>query len=884
MRQARLNRRRMALSALVVGCALAAPAAASAQQSGVLSPELAKLATPAVRSKSLAAQAQAVGLPVDGAGSLQREDAAVRVEIAFSGNALAALPALEAAGASVEHASGTYRLVSATVAPEDLTALAALPGITSIDAVREPIISATSAGTSGTNPAICEGGSVLSEGINQLGVVGVGPNGEAIGAREKFGVRGAGETVGVLSDSFSVAGGAANDVISDDLPGVETSCSGQATPVNVLEEGPSGSTDEGRAMLQIVHDIAPHAKLAFASAFSGELAMAQNIEKLAAPVSAGGAGADVIVDDVTYLEEPMFQDGPIAAAVNKVTAQGVTYLSSAGNNSNNISAKEEDVIFKEGAEEKGTKGVTPTTSWETPQFREAEKEYCPIPVGAAARHCLDFNPASGVGEPNEDNKFGFKIHAGEPVTVVLGWAEPWYGVKADLDLYLLRRRTPQSENPKIKKDEEEAVESPEVEENEKGELEVKKPNEELQTGETEVVAEGHVGNIAGKPAEFVTWAGNPTPETKKEQLYLVVNRCYGNVCDPSASPTALPRLKLIFLQNGLPIISTEYRESVGGDVVDPTIFGHNGAASAVTTGAVRFYKQPSESLPRDEPSEHPGILEKYSSHGPVTYYYAPVTSTTPAPPLSLPETVQKPDVVATDCTANTFFGSFYLGFERFCGTSAAAPHVAGVAAIADQASPGKTPAQIKAALKSTTDPLPVKRLNGKTATENEAGKGLVRAVQAIEALGPVAVNDPPSTLVTPVKPVTPVEPTPPPAPAPPVIPAPEGPRGGEAKETKGGENKKKPALKSAPKVTIKSHPAKLMKSPVGRVKVTFKFKADQRGAKFECSVDKAKWKKCGATFQTPLLLGPHEVRVRARGTTGLVGPAASYRFVIKLVA
>ena len=43
------------------------------------------------------------------------------------------------------------------------------------------------------------------------------------------------------------------------------------------------------------------------------------------------AGAKVIVDDVTYLNEPMFQDGTIAQAVGTVTSEGVTYISAAGN-------------------------------------------------------------------------------------------------------------------------------------------------------------------------------------------------------------------------------------------------------------------------------------------------------------------------------------------------------------------------------------------------------------------------------------------------------------------------------------------------------------------------------------------------------------------------
>ena len=84
-------------------------------------------------------------------------------------------------------------------------------------------------------------------------------------------------------------------------------------------------TDEGRAILQLLHDVAPAAKLAFYTASVSETDFAAGIIRLA------DAGAQIIVDDVIYFAEPMFQDGIIAQAVDAVKARGVTYFSSAGN-------------------------------------------------------------------------------------------------------------------------------------------------------------------------------------------------------------------------------------------------------------------------------------------------------------------------------------------------------------------------------------------------------------------------------------------------------------------------------------------------------------------------------------------------------------------------
>src|SRR6185437_212909 len=120
--------------------------------------------------------------------------------------------------------------------------------------------------------------------------------------RATFGVDGSGIKVGVLSDSFNALGGAAADYANGNLP---------AGGVNVLAEGTS--TDEGRAMLELVHQIAPGAQLYFATADGGDQNFANNITALR------NAGCNIIIDDMTYYDEPMFQPGVIAHAIDSAT-------------------------------------------------------------------------------------------------------------------------------------------------------------------------------------------------------------------------------------------------------------------------------------------------------------------------------------------------------------------------------------------------------------------------------------------------------------------------------------------------------------------------------------------------------------------------------------
>ena len=137
------------------------------------------------------------------------------------------------------------------------------------------------------------------------------------------GYDGTGQTVAVFSDSYDISGNgsAAADIASGDLP----------IGVNVLQEFTGMGIDEGRAMLQLIHDLAPEADLVFSSFFFGEANAAQQIRDAANPAI---GNSTVLVDDIGFLTSPFFQDGIVAQAVDEVvTNEGVTYFSSAGNSS-----------------------------------------------------------------------------------------------------------------------------------------------------------------------------------------------------------------------------------------------------------------------------------------------------------------------------------------------------------------------------------------------------------------------------------------------------------------------------------------------------------------------------------------------------------------------
>ncbi len=139
---------------------------------------------------------------------------------------------------------------------------------------------------------------------------------------------GTGLKIGVMSDSYNNGGTAAREIANGDLP----------ANVNVLSDTDTGGEDEGQAMLELIHKIAPDATLYFANGYSDPDSATPDLQTAADAVnSLRQAGCNIIVDDLGYgIGEGFYQVGtPLDLAIQAAVADGVNYFSTAANDGNN---------------------------------------------------------------------------------------------------------------------------------------------------------------------------------------------------------------------------------------------------------------------------------------------------------------------------------------------------------------------------------------------------------------------------------------------------------------------------------------------------------------------------------------------------------------------
>jgi uncharacterized repeat protein (TIGR01451 family) len=153
-----------------------------------------------------------------------------------------------------------------------------------------------------------------------------------------------------------------------------------------------------------------------------------------------------------------------------------------------------------------------------------------------------------------------------------------------------------------------------------------------------------------------------------------------------------------------------------------TNYGHPNAAGAAGVGAAEYRQTPAFGV-------NPPLLRDFSSAGGVPILFE-INGTRKA----TPETRQQPLIVGPDGANTRSFPAPSIdpeadtdgdGFPNFPGTSASAPHVAGIAALLLEARPGLGPSGVYTALRSTALDM---RTPG---FDFDSGFGLVQAEQAI---------------------------------------------------------------------------------------------------------------------------------------------------------
>jgi hypothetical protein len=504
---------------------------------------------------------------------------------------------------------------------------------------------------------------------------------------------GTGITVGVLSDSYNCYSTyAANHVAASGLTGyafngftadAQTDMSTGDLPasVNVLKDVDCMSysqyspailpfTDEGRAMLQVVHDVAPGASLAFYTADNSEADFANGIQTLA------NAGARVIADDVGYYNEPFFQDGLVAEAINAVAARGVAYFSAAGND--------------------GTKSFETTQ----PSFLPVE-----IPAGGCGsgpcEQPLNFAPAGASVDAALPITIP-QLFPGEYLALIVEWDQPYVtgapgspGASSQIDLCV-------------------AGSGSDVIFDLDGKMGACTGPNALGTDPVQVLIIGNPATSSGySAAESLTvgigLASGPVPGRIKFVLAAngagaTINKYSTNSSTlqghPGAAGAAAVAAAFYFdtPRCGAAMAQLEDYSSRGGA---PILFDSTGARLA----SPQVRNKPDFVAPD-------GVAN--------TFLGFQLTSSTSRKP---------PSTTIAACQDPLSPGSLGV-YPSFFGTSAATPHAAGIAALMLQAQTSATPAQIRQALSSTALPM------GGTGSgyDYDTGAGFIQADAAFAAL------------------------------------------------------------------------------------------------------------------------------------------------------
>ncbi|MCB1058002.1 MAG: S8 family serine peptidase [Acidobacteria bacterium] len=474
--------------------------------------------------------------------------------------------------------------LSTFLRPEDLRVVAGLPAVKKI----RPYFPPPRRVPTGEIPEEARSrGEVVSEGVVAH---------EIDDARVQYGVDGSGVKACVLDDGL------------DSLVAVQTA--GELPAVDVLVPAAAGG-DHGTAILEILHDIAPGASLAFAQWDPSQVVTGDRLRLLR------DEGCKVIAMSVSStIPLTAFQDNPVAQAIDELAGDNVFVFVAAGNR---------------GSEKKGTSGT-----W--------EGDFDSFMVPAGNTHDWD-------GTNDNTNRILTDTTSGspsDPTRYVLEWADPLGASGNDYRLALFNSAG-------------------------SGLLAF---SDEPQEGD-------------GDPVEQFLRTEDDTDNQ------LVVTLVDG-------APRYLRMTAgLGILEHGTEGASAGVQGAQGAFTIAATDVGTAGG------GAFTGFANP---------------VENFSSDGPRRVFFtADGDPLTPGDFSSTGGVLRdKPNYVGADRVSVTT-----PGFSPFAGTSAAAPHIAGIAALVLDVWPGITHEELEAVL--TAAALDTEDIG----PDVNAGQGIIRATLAL---------------------------------------------------------------------------------------------------------------------------------------------------------